>query len=607
MTDLKELVVCEDFCLPILLPSSKLGVTKDTPSEREKKVSLIQTVAVDIANMIENTKDENGEIMEQRMVDLIGNTLGYKNVFILIPNDNDKKFYIKGGFGTSRDSFEKANFPIENGICGHVYQNKVAHLANFIDLDNGVGCSHYLEIIGLDSAKSEFATPIILRSKIIGILDIQSDIYNAFSDEDIFIISTIANLIALKMETTYRKSIEQEEIAALSIIEEATSANLYGKSSKQLFDEFAERLISQFGADLVTLYPLAPGTGYPLTPPLVFGKLNAPNYIKRNYLSKNSILFHLFSSWKPEFFEKAQENKLFVFPLQEQTETIEYQRFVVRENIISTVFVPLGTLVERVGILFLNFRHQALFDRRRMIELQAISNMYAIQLIIAQQRELRESSLFLGSPDVHTELDLKFSFILDELKRSLEDDVSKNEILLNIDKKLREILDDILLQLSSKVEKFDNLYSLEKRISQFVGMLQQSFQQKINIETVISENVFYSGTAINQAIYAVVCEAMLNSAKHGKAKNIKVKVTKEPDSIEIIINDDGCGFDVNKKYSEYLRKHNLNYGSTSGIFSRVDALKTLFGAEVNIVSEDGAGARITILVPLIKEAKDDYE
>ena len=194
-----------------------------------------------------------------------------------------------------------------------------------------------------------------------------------------------------------------------------------------------------------------------------------------------------------------------------------------------------------------------------------------------------------------------------ELERSFENDVSKNEIISLVDKKLREMMDDVLLQLSSRVGKFEEPSSLEKRIDQFIGSLNQSFQREIRIDTQISWDVFYSGAAINQAIYAIVCEAMLNAAKHGKANNISVHVTKKRDAIELLIKDDGGGFDVKGGYDEYFRKQNQQYSIVNGVFSRLSALERMFGAKTKIESSVNGGTFVTAFIPLIVEVEHDDE
>lgn len=571
-----------------------------------KRFYLLQQILTEISNPYSVQADHRKSNMistEQWIVNLIGDILGFKKVFILLPNNSDNSFHISGGYGIPQEKFDHIVFPIKQGICGHVYDSKMPHLASTTVKDGWNYCNHYLDIEGIEEAKSELATPIILNSRVIGVLDVQSNKYNAFSVEDIIILSALASAIALKMETEYKES---EDVAALTIIEEAASSTLYGKSFMQLSDEFTRRLVSQFHPDVITLYRLAPGTAYPLTPPFIFGELHAPNHIGRNYLSANSILFYLFSTWRPEFYPESQKNKLFIAPLDEKAGDGKYERFVIRENIKATVFMPLGTFEERVGILFMNYRRSIDFDKRQMIELQAISNMYAIQLLIAQQRELRESSLFHDSAEIHTEFDLKLFSLLSQLERSLESDIDKKKILLTINRQLHEMLDDVLLQLSFRTGKFEELNSLEKRIDQFVSTLKRATQGNLNIETTVSQGISYSGTAINQAIYAIICEAMLNSVKHGAATKLRANITKSSEAIRIEVDDNGKGFDVKQKAREFELKKSNTTKKISGIFARLEDLEILFGATAKIESSEDMGSKVTAVVPLIEEVKNGY-
>ena len=45
-------------------------------------------------------------------------------------------------------------------------------------------------------------------------------------------------------------------------------------------------------------------------------------------------------------------------------------------------------------------------------------------------------------------------------------------------------------------------------------------------------------------LYRIVQEALRNIAKHASARAVRVVLTREADALQLIITDDGCGFDL---------------------------------------------------------------
>jgi signal transduction histidine kinase len=95
---------------------------------------------------------------------------------------------------------------------------------------------------------------------------------------------------------------------------------------------------------------------------------------------------------------------------------------------------------------------------------------------------------------------------------------------------------------------------------------------------------------IETALYRAVQEALTNAAKHAQAKSMTVRVKREEKSVSCSVRDDGVGFDTSAMLA---RKGNRGLGLL-GIRERVATL----GGSVQIKSQPGQGAEITITVPV---------
>lgn len=98
---------------------------------------------------------------------------------------------------------------------------------------------------------------------------------------------------------------------------------------------------------------------------------------------------------------------------------------------------------------------------------------------------------------------------------------------------------------------------------------------------------------IENAALRIIQEAVVNAVKHGNAKNIKISVSLQEDTIEIDVKDDGEGFDSSKVDEFISSKDHM------GIRSMLDRTK-LLGGSLKITSSPGKGTRIFAVIPVKK-------
>jgi len=91
-------------------------------------------------------------------------------------------------------------------------------------------------------------------------------------------------------------------------------------------------------------------------------------------------------------------------------------------------------------------------------------------------------------------------------------------------------------------------------------------------------------------IYRVVQEALHNSTRHSQAKTVRIRVQQNDDDLALMIEDDGCGFDVG---------HQRGLGLL-GIEERV----TRLGGQCAITSELGKGTKLSVALPLERRHRD---
>jgi len=113
-------------------------------------------------------------------------------------------------------------------IVGYVTSQREARIAQDVDLDN-----IYFDNPDLPDTLSEMALPLIVEGKLLGALDIQSERIKAFDDDDILVLQTLANQVALAIENT--RSFDEQQTSLESIQRE------YGEKSRQAWQGVLEK------------------------------------------------------------------------------------------------------------------------------------------------------------------------------------------------------------------------------------------------------------------------------------------------------------------------------------------------------------------------------
>lgn len=103
---------------------------------------------------------------------------------------------------------------------------------------------------------------------------------------------------------------------------------------------------------------------------------------------------------------------------------------------------------------------------------------------------------------------------------------------------------------------------------------------------------------IEVAVYRIVQEALTNVAKYAKAQNVSVIVNHYNAGLDVIVDDDGIGFDV-----AALFQGNVT-GSKLGIYGMRERA-TLLGGIVDIESTLGSGTTVYLRIPPGKEREDE--
>lgn len=173
---------------------------------------------------------------------------------------------------------------------------------------------------------------------------------------------------------------------------------------------------------------------------------------------------------------------------------------------------------------------------------------------------------------------------------------------------LRETVD--ATENSSRLDRIDQLVTqLDRDIDFFAWELRPAALDDVGLEPAIRAFVgqwsttskvvaeFHANavaadrlpTDIESNLYRIVQEALNNVAKHAKAQHVSVLLERKNEEISLIVEDDGCGFEMAAVLSNFNKGMGL-----AGIRERT----ALIGGEVEIESSPGNGTTLFVRIPL---------
>jgi len=99
-------------------------------------------------------------------------------------------------------------------------------------------------------------------------------------------------------------------------------------------------------------------------------------------------------------------------------------------------------------------------------------------------------------------------------------------------------------------------------------------------------------------VFQMIRELLLNATKHSQADFIEVRLNRQNELLQVVVEDNGCGFDI------LAESDSISQSSGFGLFSIRERL-SYFSGSMEIDSVVGKGTCVTIKFPLeTKKAKE---
>lgn len=233
------------------------GLQKSLERWRLEQLSLVHQVSAQISHLRE--LDE----LSRQVTKLILETFRYYFVAIFTLESGHEQLYFRASAGPARQPSGATDSPsyspslrvnLGQGIIGHVAQSGQEVISKDVQHNE-----LYRHLDFLPETRSEVALPLKIEGRILGVLDVQSNLPDDFDETDMLVLRALAGNIAIAVEGARMYNALDRRADQLSAISEVSSAINSILDLERLLNEVVSLIQRRFGYPYIQIYSVHTG------------------------------------------------------------------------------------------------------------------------------------------------------------------------------------------------------------------------------------------------------------------------------------------------------------------------------------------------------------
>ncbi|HMH01270.1 MAG TPA: GAF domain-containing protein [Terriglobales bacterium] len=153
--------------------------------------SKVEPLLLEVADVVNTTLDLDTTL--RRVAELVRKVFDYEIFAILLLNEKTQELRIRFHVGHKKEIADKIRIKVGEGVTGLAAQRREAVLVGDVTTD-----PRYISAV--PDVRSELAVPLIVKNKVIGVIDLESPQPDHFTEEHKRILTLIASRMAVGIE-----------------------------------------------------------------------------------------------------------------------------------------------------------------------------------------------------------------------------------------------------------------------------------------------------------------------------------------------------------------------------------------------------------------------
>ncbi len=545
--------------------------------KRATQLELISGITQRMASIL-----DLDELLHQ-VAHLIKDTFDYSDTSILLVEANTGEILLKATTGPSGRLVEKLRLRVgQKGITGWVAHSGEPLLANDVSREPRY---HFRE--ETKDIKSELAVPIKLKGEIIGVLDAQSIELDAFSQDDVSILQTLADQLAIAIENArlYQQTDEKlqtrvKELSVLYAIAEAVNHSLDLDKVLQLALDSAVEVARMDSGGI-----------------LLFDPSTSELFLRAHRRGSLEFLRALSHVTADEDLMPRMLNS--VLTIDDLSKVTKDRRVAIeKEGLQSLVSIPLKAKENLLGVMVIASHSPRPFASQELELLAAIGNQIGVAVDRAnlQVQKLR-AAILEERQDMARQMHDDTAQTLGSLGLQVDSVMGNPSLAHNVKVQvelegIRKAIEDAYERVRSFIirlgKDLPDHFDLETALPEIISEFEKQTRCRVESSVEGGQLPRLPPAVALQAIH-IIREALTNVRKHSGATSVHLTIQGLEDGrVKVTIQDNGRGFDLDSDQQADWRGFGLR-------FMRERAERA--GGSLRIESQPGQGTRVVVSLP----------
>src|SRR5882724_2802106 len=173
--------------------------------------SKVEPLLLEVADVVNSTLDLDTTL--RRVAELVRKVIDYKIFAILLLNEKTQELGIRFQIGYPKEVADRTRIKVGHGITGIAAQTREAVLVNDVSRDE-----RYIDKV--PNVCSELAVPLIVKNKVIGVINIDAEERDFFQEEHKRLLTLIASRMAVGIENARLHTRTTRQARTLQLLNE---------------------------------------------------------------------------------------------------------------------------------------------------------------------------------------------------------------------------------------------------------------------------------------------------------------------------------------------------------------------------------------------------